>query len=142
MSLSSNRFRTNALSLIASAVLLLTAPVTMAQGSSPMFNYLQHCVGCHLPDGSGFPPEVPNLRNDFGYLIDSPEGRDFMSRVPGVVGAPMNAEDTAALLNWMITTFSPAGTEFEPFTSEEILAGRERPLHDPLKYRQQLLPEH
>ena len=37
-------------------------------------------------------PDVPSLRDDLSYLIGSPAGRDFMLRVPGVIGAPGSAK--------------------------------------------------
>ncbi|MCB1670404.1 MAG: hypothetical protein R3F41_17865 [Gammaproteobacteria bacterium] len=113
----------------------------MAQTYQPASNYAQHCAGCHLPDGSGFPPEVPNLRVDLGYLIDSAEGRDFMLRVPGVTGVPISAPEVVDLMNWIIATFYPERTDFVPFTTEEVESGRSRPLWDPLGYRSQMFPD-
>lgn len=132
------RQKSRAIAALASALLFQFLPAPQALADSPMFNFLQHCVGCHQIDGSGLPPEVPNLRKDFGYLIGSPQGRDFMTRVPGVVGAPLPASDVAKLVNWMVNSFYP-GVTFEPFTEAEILAGRERPLHDPMKQRLELI---
>ena len=130
--------KVKAIAVMASAALLLSLSGPTVHADSPMFNFLQHCVGCHQADGSGLPPEVPNLRKDFGYLIGSPAGRNFMTRVPGVVGAPLPASDVARLVNWMVSSFYP-GVAFEPFTEAEILAGRERPLHDPMKQRVKLI---
>jgi len=103
---------------------------------------MTHCVGCHLPDGTGLPPDVPNLGVGFSYLIDSPEGRDFVTRVPGVTGTPLQADAVAELLNWMVARFYPDATEFEPFTADEIVAGKKRPLHNPMKYRHEMFPEY
>jgi hypothetical protein len=122
------------------ALLALTSSAA-AQSSSPQSNYLQHCAGCHLVDGSGLPPEVPSLRNDIGYLIDSDEGRGFMVRVPGVTMVPISAEAVVDLLNWIVVTFDSDGGEFEPFTLDEVIAGRADPLHDPLKARRELFPD-
>jgi len=127
--------------LVATAAITLPAATATAQTSLPLSNYLQHCAGCHRVDGSGLPPEVPNLGSDLGYLLESPEGRDFMLRVPGVTGVPITAEEVTDLLNWIIARFYPERTEFEPFTVDEIVAGRTRPLYDPLKYRNELFPE-
>ena len=123
------------------ATVSLGATLVSAQTDPAAFRYLQHCAGCHLIDGSGVPPEVPNLRSDLGYLLNSPEGRDYMLRVPGVIGVPIPGEEVVDLMNWIITSFYPDLTDFEPFTIEEIEAGRTRPLFDPLGYRSELFPE-
>ena len=68
-------------------------------------------MGCHQYDGSGLPPDVPSLRDDLSYLIGSPAGRDFMLRVPGVIGAPGSAEEVADLLNWTVDTFYQGETD-------------------------------
>ncbi|MBT8146116.1 MAG: hypothetical protein KJN90_04640, partial [Gammaproteobacteria bacterium] len=81
----------------------------------------------------------PDLRYDLGKLLDSPEGRSYTIRVPGVTDALVPAEEMAALMNWMVGFLYPERTEFQPFTTEEIVAGRENPLYDPLRFRQQLI---
>lgn len=124
--------------VVASAAFGLLAPAAMAQ-SSPKYFFLQFCVGCHQYDGSGLPPDVPSLRDDLSYLIGSPEGRDFMLRVPGVIGAPGNAEQVAELLNWIVETFYQGDADFTPFTAADVLSGRERPMRDPIKERLELL---
>ena len=60
-------------------------------------------------------------------------------RVAGGASALVPAEEMAALMNWMVGFLYPARTEFQPFTTEEIVAGRENPLYDPLRFRQQLI---
>ena len=85
--------------LVTSAVayLLMMGAQTVGAQTSPKFFFLQFCVGCHQYDGSGLPPEVPSLRDDLSYLIGSPAGRDFMLRVPGVIGAPGSAEELSLI---------------------------------------------
>ena len=121
-----------------SMIFSLLSPAAIAQ-TSPKFFFLQFCVGCHQYDGSGLPPEVPSLRDDLSYLIGSPEGRDFMLRVPGVIGAPGTAEEVAELLNWIVEAFYQGDAEHEPFTAADVLSGRERPMKDPIKERLELL---
>ena len=132
---------TRLLKIAAFAAVSLGATTLSAQTDPAAFRYLQHCAGCHLVDGSGVPPEVPNLRSDLGYLLNSPEGRDYMLRVPGVIGVPIPAEEVVDLMNWIITAFYPERTNFEPFTLEEIEAARTRPLFDPLGYRSEMFPD-
>ena len=124
--------------LVASVSFTLLSPAALAQ-TSPKFFFLQFCVGCHQYDGSGLPPEVPSLRDDLSYLVGSPEGRDFMLRVPGVIGAPGDAEQVADLLNWIVETFYRGDLEVAPFTAADVLSGRERPMKDPVKERLELL---
>ena len=35
-------------------------------GDSPSFAYLLHCAGCHLENGAGDPPDIPDLRDELG----------------------------------------------------------------------------
>ena len=121
---------------------LILAPLAGAQQADPpAFAYLLHCSGCHLEDGSGDPPIIPDLRYDLGKLLDSSEGRSYTIRVPGVTDAPIPAEEMAALMNWLVGYLYPERTDFEPFTAEEIVEGRENPLYDPLKFRIELMAE-
>lgn len=142
MSHSRRRQLNNSATLWIGVALVFAAFPALAQTSSPGSNYMHHCVGCHLPDGTGLPPDVPNLGVGFSHLIDSPEGRDFITRVPGVIGAPLPPDEIADLLNWMVARFYPAGTQYAPFTAAEILKGKKHPLHDPIKYRTELFPEY
>ena len=127
--------------LVTSAVayLLMMGAQTVGAQTSPKFFFLQFCVGCHQYDGSGLPPEVPSLRDDLSYLIGSAAGRDFMLRVPGVIGAPGSAEEVADLLNWIVGTFYQGETDSPPFTAAEVIEGRKRPMKDPIKERLELL---
>ncbi|MEZ5490217.1 MAG: hypothetical protein R3F50_07840 [Gammaproteobacteria bacterium] len=126
--------------MLALATTSLVASAAMAQTGREQFHFLQFCAGCHLVDGSGVPPEVPNLRIDLGNLLDTPKGRDFILRVPGVVGVPIAVDEVADLMNWIITTYYPERSGFKPFTVPEIEAGRANPLYDPLKYRAEHFP--
>lgn len=100
-------------------------------------DYLLHCSGCHRPDGAGAPPEVPSLRGPIGEIVGTPEGRDYVARVPEAAQAPLDDEDLARVLNWMLREFSaatlPAG--FRPLDAREVGAARRRVLADPLRAR-------
>jgi hypothetical protein len=123
--------------LLASALLLAAA--TGAAG--PRFDYLLYCGGCHLEDGSGDPPEVPDLRVDLGRFVHVPDGRSYMARVPGSFQAPISDAALAELLNWMVATYTPEVVDFEPFTAEEVAAYRAEPLLDPLEFRERLVAD-
>ena len=87
-------------------------------------------MGCHLADGSGQPRRVPSIRRSLVLFSGSPEGRDYVVRVPGVAQSPLSDEDTAALLNWMARNLSdlkvPRG--FADYSAVEVHNLRDRPL--------------
>jgi hypothetical protein len=62
-----------------------------------------------------------------------------MLRVPGVIGAPGSADEVAELLNWIVKSFYQGNADFTPFTAADVLSGRERPMHDPIQERLELL---
>jgi hypothetical protein len=112
------------------AVALTFAGTTAGRAYQPAVNYQLRCMGCHLPDGSGQAGRVPSIRQSLVLFSTSPEGREFVVRVPGVAQSPLSDEDTAALLNWMARNLSdvpiPAG--FTDYSQAEIHRVRDRPL--------------
>ncbi len=99
--------------------------------------FVLHCSGCHRLDGRGVPGVAPDLRK-IGALLDLDGGRDYLGRVPGVAQAPVDDDDLAALLNWVLTTI--AHTPPNPlYTGGEIARLRANPLRDPLAARRALL---
>jgi hypothetical protein len=114
----------------AAVIALAWAAVNVAWGYQPLVNYQLRCMGCHLADGSGQPGRVPSIRRTLVLFSASPEGRDYVARVPGVAQSPLSDEDTAALLNWMARNLSdlkvPSG--FADYSEAEIHRLRNRPL--------------
>ena len=94
-------------------------------------NYLLHCAGCHLPDGSGSKPnDVPTLHGIPGHFASLPEGRAFLSQVPGIAYTPLSDTEAAEVLNWTLMNFSKdtLPSDFKPFTPAEVAKYRaERP---------------
>jgi hypothetical protein len=125
-------------SRVFSLLLVLTGPAA----AGPHSDYLLHCAGCHRPDGTGLPPEVPSLAGPLGPVAASPEGRDYLARVPGAAQAPLTDAELAAVLNWVLEEFNadtlPAS--FTPLEAGEVGKSRTRVLADPLKARNQLWP--
>lgn len=123
------------------AGLLLALSGTSHAGQPPDFNYKVYCQGCHVPDGTGIPPEVPSLVADMGRFLHVDGGRAYLVQVPGTSTAPLNNADIAALLNWMLETYArdslPAG--FQPYTAEEVAKYRAELLLDPAARRGALL---
>jgi hypothetical protein len=124
------------------AAIAFTGALTgSAWGYEPVVNYQLHCMGCHLADGSGQPGRVPSIRRSLVLFSASPEGRDFVVRVPGVAQSPLSSEDTAALLNWMVRNLSdtkvPPG--FQDYSASEVQNLRNRPLVQVSALRARLL---
>jgi len=122
-------------------LVLAAGLLTGVQGHAelnPRFDYVLYCAGCHLENGKGDPPEVPDLRQDMDTLIRIPEGRAYLARVPGSADAPITDAQLAGVLNWMMATFYPE-QRFKAYTAREIAGYRSKPLLDPLKLRAELL---
>lgn len=120
-------------------VLLLLSGLAAA---GPRSDYLLHCAGCHRADGTGLPPEVPSLAGPLGAVAASPEGRDYLARVPGAAQAPLTDAELAAVLNWVLEEFNADTLPdfFVPLEAGEVGKSRARVLTDPLKTRNQLWP--
>lgn len=118
---------------LATAIVVIAGTVS----ADPRTDYLLHCRGCHLPDGSSVPPDVPTLRDVIGKIVATPEGRDYVIRVPGVAQSSLEDKQLASVLNWVLTEFNadtiPAN--FKPFTAKEVGKARDNVLPDPLKHR-------
>ncbi len=126
-------------SILIAAILLVAIPSVQAD---PKVDYLLHCSGCHLPDGTGLSPMVPTLHDVIGRMVAEPAGRAYVVRVPGVSQAPIDDKKLTEVLNWMLTEFSSdtLPKNFKPFTVKEVKRARSQLLADPLKYRAELFP--
>ena len=130
-------------SAVVSAVALAAATPTGESGddAAARFDYLLHCSGCHRPDGAGTSPDVPSLRGTMGSLVATPEGREYIARVPEVAQSPLDDDDLARLLNWVLQEFNadtlPEG--FRPLKGAEVATARARILADPLRAREAIV---
>lgn len=125
---------------LGAGILMLCCASLASADPNPRFDYVLYCAGCHLENGGGDPPEVPDLRRDLDRLVSIPEGRGYLARVPGSADAPLTGAQLAGVLNWIMTTFYADLGNFSPYTEEEILRYRAMPrLLDPLKLRTELL---
>jgi mono/diheme cytochrome c family protein len=104
-------------------------------------SYLIHCAGCHLVDGSGSPPTVPDVRGEMGRLLALTGGRAYLIQVPGAATSPVSDRELAAIVNYMLGSFSaatlPAGSA--PYTEAEVGRLRRSWLSDPKPVRRKLL---
>lgn len=127
--------------LTAAGCVLALALTSLAHGN-PRFDYLLHCGGCHLEDGSGDPPEVPDLRVDVAYMIGFEEGRAYLVQVPGSAQAPLSDAALAEVLNWLVDTYNPElEGAFERFDADEVARHRAVRLLDPKRARAALWPD-
>jgi mono/diheme cytochrome c family protein len=106
--------------------------------------YLQHCSGCHLVDGSGSPTKgIPSMRGMLGRFLEVPGGREFIVQVPGVMNSALRDADVANLMNWLVPAVSaatlPAG--FQPYTAQEIARLRSSRPADIMAFRARLVRE-
>ena len=108
--------------------------------------YAANCQGCHGDLGSSA-KEIPTLVGRVGYFVRSPEGRRYLVQVPNVALNPRSDADIAAVLNWVLMTYSRAQlpAQFIPYTAQEVgelrkaridvLAERQRVVRDLLAAR-------
>ena len=125
--------------LAQAAALLAFAEHASAYG--PETNYVLHCQGCHLADGSETPGKVPPLAGSLGQFLRVAGGREFLARVPGVANAALGDAELAALLNWTLTHFDAAAlpAQLMPYDAAEIGRLRAEPLVDVTAERRKLL---
>ncbi|MBK6289416.1 MAG: cytochrome c [Gammaproteobacteria bacterium] len=95
-------------------------------------NYMVNCQGCHLPDGSGYPGKVPDIRHSMGRFLAADGGREFLVRVPGAAISVLDDERLAELLNWMLAEFcaTDVPSDFVAYGTTEVGLLRLRPLID------------
>ncbi len=107
----------------------------------PAVNFQLNCMGCHLADGSGEAGRVPSLRRSLVAFSATPEGRQYVIRVPGVAQSPLSDAQIAALLNWMARNLSDVAlpTGFADYTEAEVKKLRSHPLAQVSAMRARLL---
>ena len=112
------------------ASILLLAGETLADAGRARQNYLIHCMGCHGESGLGLEGQVPSFSNTLAKISASPQGRDYVLRVPGVTQATLDERQTAEVLNWVLAEFSSedAAQRIAPFTAAEVARARQQPL--------------
>ncbi len=124
------------------AVAVLLAAARPASGASAHVNYMLHCQGCHLPDGTATPGIIPPLVGAARFL-SAQGGRAYLVRVPGVALSSIPDGELAELVNWMLAQFSPGqlSEDFEPYTAEEVAEYRRQPLVEVDKVRKAIIGE-
>ncbi|MBV8910569.1 MAG: hypothetical protein JOZ89_07400 [Gammaproteobacteria bacterium] len=83
--------------------------------------YAANCQGCHGEVGASA-REFPTLVGRVGYFARSNEGRRYLVQVPNVALNSGSDADIAAVLNWVLITYSRAQlpAHFRPYTAREV----------------------
>ena len=123
-------------------LLVATAGAVEINEERAQFNYQMFCQGCHTPDGVGA-VTVPRMKDQVGYFLEIPQGREYLVRVPGSATSALNDTELAEVLNWILENF--AGDSLSPnyvaYTSDEVGRMRRQPLNEVEDYRAELLVE-
>jgi hypothetical protein len=125
-----------ALFLFASALSAWAAPAlpeltTLPELTGPQSDYVEHCSGCHGMQGNSAPAEIPVLRDRVGYFMCSPEGRDYLIRLPNVAySAISDNQELADMMNFVVFGLGGASAPkgAKPFTAAEVARLRGRAL--------------
>ena len=121
---------------IAAAVLLLSVGTAQAEPelphlTTPQSDYVEHCSGCHGMQGNSAPAEIPVLRDRIGYFMCTPEGRDYLIRLPNVsYSAITDNQELADMMNFIVFGLGgkSAPKNAKPFTATEVARLRRDPL--------------
>jgi mono/diheme cytochrome c family protein len=89
-----------------------------------------YCMGCHGADARGVPGNVPPLAGSLALFMRTPEGRNYVLRVPGAANSALSDEQLSAVLNWIAERYGApdAGTSPAAFTVAEVAGIRHVPL--------------
>lgn len=109
--------------------------------ASPGQDYMLYCMGCHGAEAQGVPGKVPPLAHALGDYMRTPEGRNYVLRVPGAASSVLSDAQLAAVLNWLAMRFSAAqlSGDVSWFTPEEVAQVRHTPLADVLATRREIV---
>jgi mono/diheme cytochrome c family protein len=124
---------------VAATALVLFA--SSGEAAEPNYNYALRCTGCHTAEGVS--PEagrIPPLKGVVGHLVRTDAARLYFVNVPGIVNAALSDAETAALLNWVVTTYGEASEpkEWKRFDTAEIKSLRAKAPADIIAYRKEV----
>ena len=107
------------------AVLMSTAGI-----ASPAEDYMLYCMGCHGAEANGVPGKVPPLAGSLALFMRTPEGRNYVLRVPGAANSALSDAQLSAVLNWIAERYGAPGGAPLPaaFTAAEVAGIRHLPL--------------
>lgn len=135
-------------SLLPVILCLLAVADSATAGSAgsipPEHNYTLWCTGCHRPDGAGNPQGgIPDFRNSVGYFAALPEGRMYLTHVPGVMDSGLDPAGIAEVLNYVINRWGGDSIpdDYVPFTTSEVETLLETEIHDVVPLRRRLVKQ-
>lgn len=117
------------------------APDAARLSQAARADYVLQCAGCHRVDGRGSNPHgIPDFRQSVGAFVHVPEGREYLIRVPGAAHSQLSNAELAAVLNWLLHTFSPQQLPepFLPYTEAEVAQARPQRYDDVVPVRHAL----
>jgi cytochrome c553 len=123
------------------AALAATFFVCTPAHASPQQDYILYCMGCHGAQAEGVPGKVPPLAHALGRYMRTPEGRNYILRVPGAANSVLSDAQLAAVLNWLAQTFDgdELKSEVPLFTAAEVTSQRHLPLTSVLATRREVV---
>jgi mono/diheme cytochrome c family protein len=109
--------------------------------ASPAQDYMLYCMGCHGAEAQGVPGKVPPLAHALADYMRTPEGRNYVLRVPGAASSVLSDAQLAAVLNWIAVRFSATQlpSDVPWFTLDEVSRVRHTPLADVLATRREVV---
>ena len=131
----------HALKALAALGLAFICATAGADEHRSRINYMLHCQGCHLPDGTGIEDRIPQLKNFVGLYLHDEDGRAYVINVSGVATAPLPDDQLSELINWMLVNFSAKELPelFRPYTAAEVSELRKQQERDPAARRTRIL---
>lgn len=127
---------------LAAVAVLAAGALVRAAHASPQQDYILFCMGCHGDQAQGVAGKVPPLAGSVALFMRSPEGRNYVLRVPGAANSALSDAQLAAVLNWLAERFpavDAGATQSAPFTAAEVAELRRSPLADVKQRRSEVV---
>jgi mono/diheme cytochrome c family protein len=124
---------------VAASASAADVPASIRHLSRPAAQYASNCAGCHGPSGRSV-SEIPTLVDRVGYFARIPAGRAYLAEVPNVAMSALGDADLAAMLSWLLRTYSAAQlpSDFRDYTAAEVAGYRQQRII-PWERRQELV---
>lgn len=80
------------------------------------------------------------MKDQVGYFLHLPAGREYLVRVPGSANSALNDERLTELLNWTLLEFGgrSLAADWQPYTTADVTAARQQPLYEVIEHRRLL----
>ncbi|HEY7890331.1 MAG TPA: hypothetical protein VIC29_19075 [Steroidobacteraceae bacterium] len=125
------------MTLITAVALAAVPRAKRAQSPTPLpaaqVAYLTSCGGCHGIEGRSAPGSVPTLRGLTGSFLCTPQGRDFIIRLPDVALTQLSDRRLTEVMNFVVFDLGApvaGGEKASLYTVAEVARLRHHPLTD------------